>query len=118
VQRLLSQAARLGLAPGSGPGEAWTHDEDGGGEDFDTTRDQVGLADYLGWLAEDIEAGQVDPGTFGTLGLVLGELRTHPVVATLSANHGLRVALAAADQLRADYAELRQIAASTNATQT
>ncbi|HZZ48231.1 MAG TPA: hypothetical protein VFE65_15225 [Pseudonocardia sp.] len=67
--------------------------------------DDIGLEDYLSWLGEDLEEG-IDPGTFGTLGLALGELRTRPEVLTLPRNHGLRLAIGAADRLRADYAEL------------
>jgi hypothetical protein len=67
------------------------------------------LGDYLSWLAEDLntnpDGNGVHPATMATLGLALGELRDHPAVAAAAPNHGLRLALAAADQLRATYAE-------------
>jgi hypothetical protein len=99
VTGLLDQAARIGIHPHpSDDIESATQDDQVGGP---------GLGDYLSWLAEDLTAAALNPGTFGVLGLALGELHTHPGVTALPRNHGLRRALAAADHLRADYAELR-----------
>lgn len=92
VRRLLEQAARAGVHPEPGDDTA-----------------EAGLGDYLHWLAQDLDAvstGQpLRPDTIATLGLALAELRTHPTPAALPPNHGLRLALAAADQLRATYAQ-------------
>jgi hypothetical protein len=121
---LLRQAARIGIHPHRDTGDtgAPAGNADGFGADGNTDGPGAdglgadgntdgpgadGLGDYLSWLAEDLDASQLDPGTFGVLGLVLGELRVHPEVTALPRNHGLRMAIAAADRLRADYAELR-----------
>ena len=88
VPDLLDQAARLGFAP-------TTSDDD----------EEPDLGDYLTWITEDTENG-VDHGTFGSIGLVLGELRTHPEVTALARHHRIHRAIAAADRLRADYAAL------------
>jgi hypothetical protein len=85
---LLEQAARLGFRPVAG-------DDD----------ELPGLGDYLTWITEDSETG-VDHGTFGSIGLALGELRTHPEVTALARHHRIHRAIAAADRLRADYAAL------------
>jgi hypothetical protein len=113
ITTLLNQAARAGFTP--------AHSED----------DTAGIGDYLAWLAQSLgpshaktenntepyaEGGaEVDPGagqrftpaTIATIGLVLGELRDRPEVTALPRNHGLRLAIAAADRLRADFAELK-----------
>lgn len=68
---------------------------------------EPGLGDYLSWLAADLERAAFDAGSFGALGLALGELRSHPAVTERAGNHGIHRAIAAVDQLRADYAELR-----------
>lgn len=86
---LLTQAGRLGIRPHSS-------DDD----------DLPDLGDYLAWLDEDHTAGEFDHGSFGSLGLVLGDLRTHPSLTELVANHGIHQAIRAADRLRADYADL------------
>uniref|UniRef100_UPI003F491B0E hypothetical protein n=1 Tax=Pseudonocardia sp. CA-138482 TaxID=3240023 RepID=UPI003F491B0E len=92
VRGLLEQTARVGI-----------HAEPG-----DDT-EEAGLGDYLHWLTQDIDPDLnpdgIRPDTMATLGLALGELRDHPTLAATAANHGLRHALAAADQLRATYAE-------------
>jgi hypothetical protein len=99
VTGLLDQAARIGIHPHpSDDIESGTQEDQAGGP---------GLGDYLSWLAEDLTAAALNPGTFGVLGLALGELHTHSGVTALPRNHGLRRSLAAADHLRADYAELR-----------
>lgn len=68
---------------------------------------EPGLGDYLSWLAADLERAEFDAGSFGALGLALGELRAHPAVTERAGNHGIHRAIAAVDHLRADYAELR-----------
>lgn len=65
---------------------------------------EVALGDSLTWLAEDLAGDAVTEASFGALGLVLGELRSHPVVAAQPANHGIHQAIRAADRLRAEYA--------------
>ena len=89
VRALLEQCARIGVHPHAS-------DDD----------DLAELGDYLTWLEEDLRHGEFDQGTFGSLGLALVDLRPHPSVIELSANHGLRLAIRAVDQLRADYADL------------
>ena len=96
VQDLLAQCARLGIHP-------HPSDED----------DLPELGDYLAWLAEDLGRGEFDHGSFGSLGLTLGDLRPHPALQTLAANHGLQLAIRAVDRLRADYADLTREAAVT-----
>lgn len=76
--------------------------------------EEASLEDYLEWIREDLEAGSgVDDGTFGSLGLALGVLRSEPAVIKRAPNHGIRRAIAAADRLRADYAALTPTRATT-----
>lgn len=91
VRDLLDQAARIGLHPDP------TDDADELGTD--------GLGDYLHWLRQDYHRG-CDSGTIATLGLALGELRSHSTVRPLPNNHGLRLVMARADRLRAAYGQL------------
>ena len=80
----------------------------------DDDADEPGLGDYLEWIREDVAAGSgVDDGTFGSLGLALGVLRSEPVVLDRAPNHGIRRAIAAADRLRAEYAALTPTRAGT-----
>ena len=58
------------------------------------------------WLDEDLRRGDFDHGSFGSLGLALGDLRAHPSLAELATNHGVHQAIRRVDQLRADYADL------------
>jgi hypothetical protein len=90
IRDLLAQAARLGI----------TSRASGTGQDPD-------IGDYLHWLTEDLDASDFDDGTFGALGLVIGELRGHPYVADRSENHGIHQAIATVSQLRADFGGLR-----------
>ncbi|MGH3715429.1 MAG: hypothetical protein ACRDT4_18485, partial [Micromonosporaceae bacterium] len=115
LQRLLRECARLGLRPEPSPepSEDPRDQEDpritdgvGGGVDG-----EVALGDYLTWLADDLTGDAVTEGTFGALGLALGELRGHPVVAARPANHGIHQVIRAADRLRADYASLNGLGA-------
>ena len=99
VRNLLEQCARVGLHP-------HPSDED----------DLPELGDYLAWLEEDLQDGEFDHGSFGSLGLALGDLRPHPALHGLAANHGLQLAIRAVDQLRADYADLTREAAVTRRT--
>lgn len=96
VRELLAQCARLGIRPHPG-------DED----------DLPELGDYLAWLEEDLHRGEFDHGSFGALGLTLGDLRPHPGLSGLAASHGIHQAIRAVDQLRADYADLTRDAAVT-----
>jgi hypothetical protein len=127
IADLLTQAARIGLRPnaddfhdagdsttvsspaepppGSAPRERNSPEEQ---------TENTDLPDYLSWLAAYLESPDPDgaqvrftPATISSLGLVLGELRTHPAAAALPRNHGLHTAMSAADRLRADYANLR-----------
>jgi hypothetical protein len=90
IRDLLAQASRLGLTPRASET----------GQDPD-------IGDYLHWLTEDLDALDFDGGTFGALGLVIGELRSHPYVADRSRNHGIHQVMATINQLRADFGELR-----------
>ncbi|GAA5175022.1 hypothetical protein GCM10023321_80130 [Pseudonocardia eucalypti] len=90
ISTLLEQAERIGIEPAESADEA-----------------EPGLGDYLSWLGADLERAEFDAGSFGALGLALGELRTHPAVTERAGNHGIHRAIAAVDQLRSDYAELR-----------
>lgn len=125
LERLLREGARLGLRPdpSEDPGDDSTDQEyqpvsgnpdgdvDGAG-DGDLDGAGPGLGDYLAWLAEDLADDAVADGTFGALGLALGELRGHPVVTAAPTNHGIHQAIRAADRLRADYAALTGLALS------
>ena len=82
VTELLEQAARLGFT-------AMASEDD----------EEPGLGDYLAWITEDTVRG-VAHGTFGSIGLVLGELRSRPAVTALARQHGIHRAVAAADRLR------------------
>uniref|UniRef100_UPI0004912989 hypothetical protein n=1 Tax=Pseudonocardia acaciae TaxID=551276 RepID=UPI0004912989 len=93
LDRLLRECARAELHP---------NPSDDNGDD----NGEVALGDYLSWLAEDLSTDAVTDGTFGALGLVLGELRAHPTATEAPANHGIHQAIRAADRLRADYANL------------
>ena len=100
VRGVLDQSARLGITPHQ--------------SDDDELPD---LGDYLAWLDEDLAGGEFDHGSFGSLGLVLGDLRTHPSLDELAANHGIHQAIREADRLRADYADLTReapVPAATN----
>jgi hypothetical protein len=92
VAALLAQAARIGLG---GPSE--------GDEAADAD-----LTDYLDWLRPAVAStpARLTEATLSSLGLALGELRGHPAVTGLAANHGLRLAMTSAELLRAAYAEL------------
>lgn len=102
VGDLFAQLARLGIG-------AEVLDGAGPDLDDDELEDELaepGLADYLGWLAQDHRSGVYTPATIASLGLVLGELRTHPRVLAQASNHGIRRVMGEADQLRADFAAL------------
>ena len=90
ITELLDQAGRMGFAPVA------SDDND------------PGLGDYLSWITEDLAGKGVDHGTFGSIGLVLGELCPRPTVTALPRQHGLRRAIAATDRLRADYAAVER----------
>ena len=99
VQELVAQCARIGIHP---------HASD------DDELPEIG--DYLAWLDEDLQRVEFDHGSFGSLGLVLGDLRAHPALAHLAANHGIHQAVRHVDQLRADYADLtREASVATSA---
>lgn len=104
-QRLLDEAARLGIHPHptEDPSPASSEEDEPGLEEGPV---EIGIGDYLAWLVDDLKVGHVGTGTFGTLGLVLGELRAHSAVTGQPANHGIHRAIRAGDQLRASYAEL------------
>ena len=89
IRDLLEQCARLGIEP-------YTSEDD----------ELPDLGDYLAWLDEDLQSGEFDHGTFGSLGLALGDLRAHRGVEALAANHGVHQAIRDVDRLRADYADL------------
>lgn len=89
IRDLIEQCARLGIEP-------YASEDD----------ELPDLGDYLAWLDEDLATGGFDHGTFGSLGLALGDLRAHPGVDDLAANHGIRQAIRTVDRLRADYADL------------
>jgi hypothetical protein len=111
LRGLLIQAARVGLHPSDASDKSDNVNLHGdvttpGGALPDAQVDDDPLADYLTWLTEDFDSDQINPGTIGTLGLVLGQLRTNATATELPRNHGLRLAMGAADRLRSDYANL------------
>lgn len=122
ITAVLTHTARISIHPTPDTPEPDTPDADGIGaaqvaEHDDPPSDlDDGLGDYLTWLAEDLATDDLDPATIATLGLALGELRTHPALTALPTNHGLRRALATADELRSDYAALRSDTHHTTST--
>jgi hypothetical protein len=92
ITELLTHTARAGIQPEPSDADA-----------------EPGLGDYLSWLTEDLaeqhNGHRIAPDTIATLGLALAELNTHPTLDTLPLNHGLRLAIKTAHQLRATYAQ-------------
>lgn len=102
VADLFVQLARLGIADQVVDGPVDPAVENGSEDD----QVEPGLPDYLSWLEQDHRAGVYTPGSIASLGLVLGELRSHPTVVAQAANHGIKRVMGEADRLRADFAAL------------
>jgi hypothetical protein len=99
---LFAQLARLGISAEVLDEPVADLDED----DSEGELAEPGLVDYLSWLEQDHRSGVYTPGTIASLGLVLGELRNHPVVLAQAGNHGVKRVIGNVDQLRADFAAL------------